>query len=125
MRTLKFSEIFSDHTILTERDRVARNTRNDYGLPNGWIFITGHHVGQVWITAWGLPTPELRREIEPQCSAGELGQIELRPTTTTPEGIYAIYNSRNMITHRRLCDSVTEIPIPVLNLIVPRKQVTT
>lgn len=124
MRTLKFSEIFADHTILTERDRVARNTRNDYGLPNGWIFITGRHVNQVWVTCWGLPTDEIRRELVPQCSAGELGQIELR-TNAEPEGVYAIFNSRNMITRRRLCDSVTQIPLPVLNLIVPRKQATT
>ena len=58
---LAWDEAITDLIVVADRDRIAVNTRNDYGLPPGYIFLAGRHVhGDAlrpslpadWYTAW-------------------------------------------------------------------------
>jgi len=40
-RVLSFNDIFDEYKLLTESDKVYKNTSDDYKLGSGWVYVGG------------------------------------------------------------------------------------
>lgn len=120
-QTLAFTEVFSEYKILTEKDKVRRNTRDDYGLGDGWYFAGGAHAsGGVWAVVWGLLRAEMRREIEDHCCDGSIGAVTVEPDRREHRRgtFYLAYVDRRMIASGRYVDTLSEVPADVRRLLL-------
>ena len=75
---MKFSELIEQYVVQSEKDKVRHNSRDDYDLGPGWIFLG---VGPVptrtsdWTSVWGRIPEPLRTEIASRMCNGDIGSI--------------------------------------------------
>jgi len=65
----KWSEIVADAVVVTDDDRVRRNTRDDFDLGPGWVFAGGKYLevdgARTWTMLFVQLTTNFRTDVRP------------------------------------------------------------
>lgn len=116
--TLPFDSIYDEWVVKRDSERIHKNSRDDFGLGQGWLFITGKHIDGEWTTAWGRVNRDRRNETEPCMCEGRIGSLQLSAGVGEHEGkVRATANDTVMITSDVITRDVTDIPDEIARLI--------
>jgi len=124
---MKWSDMFEDYKILTDADKVRKNSRDDFGLGYGWYFVGGSYVPgktpttPVWTVVYAKPREEIREEVEPHMCEGRIGSSQLHfwPKDNTWR---VVFGDSHMIAQHRWPEEVTEIPEDILDLLAEKEE---
>jgi hypothetical protein len=72
-----WDEIIHDLVVVSERDKVRIQSRDDFDLGPGWVFAGGKMVDGEWFSSWAQIETPVRDVVVPWLSGG-LGSVEFR-----------------------------------------------
>ena len=72
-----WDDIIHNMVVVSERDKVRIQSRDDFDLGPGWVFAGGKMVDGEWFSCWAQIEAPVRDIVEPWLSGG-LGSVEFR-----------------------------------------------
>jgi len=71
-----WEKTFSDAVVVTDADKVFKNTRNDYGLGPRFTFAGGRHINGVWTSCYLEMARAFENLVRPYMSEGRIGSVQ-------------------------------------------------
>lgn len=110
--TISWNDLIDEYVILSDKDKVTRNTRNDFGLKDGFVFLTGSGPDNIGKSTWGWLKPE------PLARINKIRKVTAMVIRQSREGRYYAYASTHEYPGRTWVSSnITDIPEEVRKLI--------
>lgn len=112
---MRFDELIAEYVIKTDKERVVKNTRDDFKLGPGWIFIGGFHrePEPIWCSVWA----RLKFDTTPQTG---FWPHSLQFFRARNSDVRVTATDQYMIGKRTLDESITDIPSELQPMITDR-----
>ena len=109
LQTIRFDELFERYVIKHDREKVRKNSWNDWGLEDGFIYIGGAYGSdkQGYRTIWGWINPQQESIVQPRFNTIKLNRWA--DGNVTAWGSFNDYPG-----HRFIAQNVTDIPDEVI-----------
>jgi hypothetical protein len=110
-----FNLLIEEYRIVTEKQKLRRNSRDDYGLGPQFYFSCGKHVDGVWTSVYVKPHPQIEGKIKQECCDSRIGSLRLNRNLNG--NVRLEYLDILMISSGVIDTDVTNIPEDIQSLI--------
>lgn len=113
--TISWSDLIAEYVIKSDSEKIRKNTGNDFGLKDGFVFLTGSGPDCFGKSTWGWLMPE------PLALINKTRRVTAMVIYQSRDGHYGAHASTNDYPGRTWVSSnITDIPEDVRKLISRR-----